>query len=259
MKILLTNDDGINAEGIKTLQKILSKDNEVFVLAPSENRSAVSHHVIMARPVPLHRISETEYAHDGFPADCVITGVRSKLLPWTPDVIVSGINNGANLGTDVIYSGTCGAARQGALYGIPSVAVSLNCDWSRKEHNYTTIAEFVAANIAKLTGLCGNEKLPDGSRKYYVSVNASEVTQYKGVKLGSYSYRDYGDRVSVEKDENGSLFSRFVYGTSQTLGEEENEYNLVNKGYLTLTLWYTNPRCETEVSFDTEGFILNKG
>lgn len=256
MRILLTNDDGINAEGIRTLQKFLLKDNEVFLMAPSENRSAVSHHVIMAHPVPIHKISDNEYSHEGFPADCVITAVKSGILPWKPDVVVSGINNGANMGTDIIYSGTCGAARQGALYGIPSVAVSLSSEPGRDKHNFTTLAEFTAANIGRLAELCGNEKMPDGSLKHYVSVNASEAEKYKGVKKGSYSYRDYGDRVSVEKDENGNLFSRFLYGTSQTLGGEENEYNLVNKGYISLTLWYTNPRCETEVSLDTDGFII---
>lgn len=257
MKILLTNDDGIDSEGINVLYKTLSADNEVVVIAPHENRSAVSHHVIMNNPIPFTRRSENMIALEGFPADCVITGVRSGILEWIPDVIVAGINKGANLGTDIIYSGTCGAARQGALYGIPSVAVSLELNWEKKEHYYGQLAQFVADNIEKLKNMCGTQKNPDGSLLYFVSVNALDVPEkYKGVKLASFSYRDYGDRVSIIKDDNGKECSKFLYGNSRTLGDDNCGHNLVQKGYISLTLWYTNPVCETDVSIKSDEFIL---
>jgi 5'-nucleotidase len=125
MKILLTNDDGIESEGICTFAAFLeAKGHETYVLAPDGNRSGMSSAItIVSAPLTIEKRGPRAWCCSGQPADCVILAL--KVLPVTPDLVVSGINAGANMGTDILYSGTVGAARQAALYGIPAVALSL--------------------------------------------------------------------------------------------------------------------------------------
>lgn len=125
-KVLLTNDDGIDATGIGVLADAFSKVDgiEVFVVAPDRERSTSSHGMSLARPVYVTPRGENRFAIDGLPVDCVYVGMYG-LLPKIPDVVVSGINHGANLGSDVIFSGTVAAARQAALQGVHGIAASL--------------------------------------------------------------------------------------------------------------------------------------
>jgi 5'-nucleotidase len=125
MKILLTNDDGIESEGICKFAAFLEdKGHEIYILAPDGNRSGMSSAItIVSAPLIIEKRGPRAWCCSGQPADCVI--VALKVLPVKPDLVVSGINSGANMGTDVLYSGTVGAARQAALYGIPAVALSL--------------------------------------------------------------------------------------------------------------------------------------
>ena len=125
MNILITNDDGFDADGIKTLASRLAQEHTVFIVAPAGNRSAASHIISMHKNLEIKKIADSVWSCSGYPADCVLTALKSPLLPVKPDCILSGINAGANMGTDIVYSGTCAAARQGALDGIPSVALSL--------------------------------------------------------------------------------------------------------------------------------------
>ncbi len=128
MKILLTNDDGFESEGLKALSKALSSIGEVYVIAPEREQSAVSHAITMHKPLRTKKITDFPYAKDawwvnGTPADCVKLGI-DYLLNFIPDLVISGINNGENLGQDVLYSGTVSAAVEGSLYGIKSFAAS---------------------------------------------------------------------------------------------------------------------------------------
>ena len=129
MRILVTNDDGIDAEGLAVLVQFLSdesyggKGREIVVLAPEAERSGVSHAMTLRRPTKVRKLNEGYYSCSGTPADCVIVAGLG-VLPWMPDLVVSGINRGPNMGTDIVYSGTCGAARQAALAGVPAIAVS---------------------------------------------------------------------------------------------------------------------------------------
>jgi 5'-nucleotidase len=122
--ILVTNDDGIHSEGIKTLAKALSEVGDVFVVAPDRERSAIAHSLTLHRPLRVDRVKKNVYALDGTPADCVHLAVNS-ILPRRPRLVVSGINKGGNLGDDVTYSGTVSAAFEGTLLGVPSFAISL--------------------------------------------------------------------------------------------------------------------------------------
>src|SRR5512139_3653086 len=124
LKILVTNDDGIHSQGIILLAKALQGVGDVVVIAPDREKSATAHSLTLHRPLRVEKIKKNLYAVDGTPADCIHLGVNT-ILPKRPQLIVSGINKGGNLGDDVIYSGTVSAAFEGTLLGIPSFAISL--------------------------------------------------------------------------------------------------------------------------------------
>ncbi len=124
MRILVTNDDGIGSDGLRALVDALSARHEVWVFAPDGERSGASHALTMKKPVLVRKVAEREYTASGSPADCVILA-ELGVVPVVPDLVVSGINRGPNLGSDLVYSGTAAAARQAAMYGIPAIAVSL--------------------------------------------------------------------------------------------------------------------------------------
>jgi 5'/3'-nucleotidase len=126
MRILITNDDGIEAPGLRALEHIagdVSKD--IWIVAPETNNSGASHSLTLAEPLRMRKLSERHYAVKGTPTDCVIMGVRFLMKDHPPDLIMCGVNQGQNLADDVGYSGTVAGAIEGALLGIPSIAMSL--------------------------------------------------------------------------------------------------------------------------------------
>lgn len=124
MRILLTNDDGIHAEGLQSLEKIArTLSDDVWVVAPEFDQSGFAHSLSLSDPLRLRKIGDQRYAVRGTPTDCVIMGVR-KILPGPPDLILSGVNSGANLADDVTYSGTVAGAIEGVMLGIRSFAIS---------------------------------------------------------------------------------------------------------------------------------------
>jgi 5'-nucleotidase len=125
VKILITNDDGFYAEGIKQLKDALKDKNDVYVVAPDRERSATSHSLTLDFPLRIKEKGEKEYAVDGTPTDCVLVAIHGLMKENKPDLIISGINHGANMGEDVTYSGTVAAAFEGSILGIRSVAISL--------------------------------------------------------------------------------------------------------------------------------------
>jgi len=150
MRILISNDDGINAEGINQLRKSLEEHAEIFVVAPDRERSATGHKITMHRPL---RVKEQVYpgtnskgwAVDGTPSDCVKLGLEA-LLPGPPDLVISGINLGPNLGTDVLYSGTVSAAVEGIINDIPAIAISLaSYEYKDFTHSGSFIKKLVTA------------------------------------------------------------------------------------------------------------------
>lgn len=128
MRILVTNDDGISAPGLKVAEAIAAElagpDGEVWVVAPAFEQSGVSHCVSYIRPMRLEKLDERRYAVEGSPADCVLAAIGSILSETPPDLVISGVNRGHNVADDTLYSGTIGGAMEGALHGIRSVALS---------------------------------------------------------------------------------------------------------------------------------------
>lgn len=122
--ILVTNDDGIHSPGLHALQECLLPLGRIIVIAPSRDNSAVSHSLTMHRPLKVQELETDVYTVDGTPTDCVALALK-KILKASPDLLVSGINTGANLGDDISYSGTVSAAIEGTMYGVPSIAISV--------------------------------------------------------------------------------------------------------------------------------------
>ncbi|MEO1173285.1 MAG: 5'/3'-nucleotidase SurE, partial [Myxococcota bacterium] len=133
-RILLSNDDGIHARGIRTLAEALEPLGELWVVAPDRNQSGTSHSISLHDPLRIKRIQERRFSVDGTPADCVYLALH-HILPGPPDIVFSGTNHGPNLGNDVIYSGTVSAAMEGALYGYRAVAMSLALDEKSRERD----------------------------------------------------------------------------------------------------------------------------
>jgi 5'-nucleotidase len=161
--ILLTNDDGIEAEGLRTLEEVLKDLAFLIVVAPDQERSAVSHGLTLRARLSLNEIKADHYVVSGTPADCVICALR-HLFVQTPDLVISGINHGANLGDDIMYSGTVAAAREAAHHGIPSIAVSQAYDERpiRFKEGAAYVRDMIAAILENgLSGeICLNVNIP---------------------------------------------------------------------------------------------------
>lgn len=230
MNILLTNDDGYKAKGIQALKNALvKKGHTVYLIAPASNRSAVSHHINMKDSLEVIKTDSNEWSCSGYPVDCVAVGVRSDFLPVKPDCIISGINKGANLGSDIVYSGTCAAARQGVMYEIPSVAVSLEHEKgfsaSEDDYSFDNMAEFIARNLEKLVSLC------DVSFPYaYVNVNGYSGNKITAVEfVEEVAQRSYRDRVELNAVKEGVFSTHFLPGGSTTLGGSKSDYAITEK------------------------------
>ena len=126
MRILLSNDDGIEADGLKCLERVArSFSDDVWVVAPERDQSGASHSLSLMNPVRYRGLAQRKFAVEGTPTDCILLGVRHLIPPPKPDLVLTGINCGGNLGDDVTYSGTVAGAVEGTLHGIPSIALSL--------------------------------------------------------------------------------------------------------------------------------------
>ena len=152
MRILLTNDDGIHAEGLASLERIArTLSDDVWIVAPEQDQSGYAHSLSISEPLRLRRIGDKKFAVRGTPTDCVIMGAR-KVLPGLPDLILSGINSGANIADDVTYSGTVAGAMEGALLGIRSIAISqaYNTVADERVVPYATAEALAPAMLQKL-------------------------------------------------------------------------------------------------------------
>jgi len=184
--ILVTNDDGFFSKGIQTLAEVLQELGEVYIVAPDRDRSAVSHALTMHRPLKVDLIKEKCFSVNGTPTDCVVVGVK-KLLPREPDLLVSGINKGANLGEDVTYSGTVSAAIEGTILNVPSFAISLV---GERPFRYETASHF-ALRIAKFVL---EKKLPTDTL-LNVNVPNKALQEIKGIKVTKQGKRSYENSI----------------------------------------------------------------
>lgn len=196
--ILVTNDDGINSEGLEALAGALKSVGEVVVVAPDRERSAVSHALTLHRPLRINRIREGWHAVEGTPTDCVYLATRSLLKGARPALVASGINKGSNLGDDIHYSGTVSAAFEGTVLGIPSIAISMI---GRGPYHFETAAAFAVRLASRVL----EEKLT-GDTLLNVNVPNLPADQITGVAITKMGKRHYGDAVIENVDPRGRKY-----------------------------------------------------
>jgi 5'-nucleotidase len=152
-RILISNDDGIDAHGLKVMEEIAGNiSDDVWVVAPQTEQSGAAHSLTLTQPLRMHEVGQKRYSVQGTPTDCVMLAVSHLLDGQRPDLLLSGINMGVNLAEDVTYSGTVAAAIEGALLGIPSIAISQQINWETREAHWDSASAFAPDLIAKLLG-----------------------------------------------------------------------------------------------------------
>ncbi|HET8725323.1 MAG TPA: 5'/3'-nucleotidase SurE [Anaeromyxobacteraceae bacterium] len=194
MRVLLSNDDGVHAAGLAALAAAFP-DDEVWVVAPDREQSASSHAISLHRPLRITQVGERRFAVDGTPTDAVYLAVNHLMRATPPDVVLSGVNHGPNLGNDVLYSGTVAAAMEGALLGFHAVAVSLAAP---PPHDFRAAAAFAAGLARRLVA----EPLPSPVL-LNVNVPAGPVRGHRVARLGQ---RTYGNEVVEKLDPRGRRY-----------------------------------------------------
>lgn len=198
MRVLLANDDGVTAPGIRSLYHALREHFETTIIAPLEERSTTGHSLSLDKPLRLERIEENIYGCSGFPADCVLMGVGHVMKDKRPDVVVSGINRGANLGQDLFYSGTVAAAREAAFHDVPSIAVSLVFGKVNEKHHYETAAMFIKMCLEE-----GIHKMCPPMTLLNINVPDLPMKEIRGVKLTEVGFRRYSEQIHARLDTRG--------------------------------------------------------
>ncbi len=227
MKILVTNDDGVRAQGIQFLAEALSKLGEVIVVAPDRERSAVGHALTLHHPLRAVKLDVNIFAVDGTPTDCVNLGIHS-LLPFKPDIVVSGINRGGNLGDDITYSGTVSAAMEATLMGIPAFAVSLITDGEGS--NYQAAASFAV----KLARTIFREGLPADT---FLNVNVPDLPtdSLLSALITRQGKRVYEGTIESKVDPRGRDYYWIGTADLNFIDLEGSDYTAVSRGHISVT------------------------
>src|SRR5436309_2174518 len=223
-RILVTNDDGVHSEGIHALAAALRPLGQVIVVAPHIEASAIGHALTLRRPLRMERLRENVYEIDGTPTDCVNIGI-TKLFGAMPDLVVSGINKGYNLGDDVTYSGTVSGALEGALLGVPSIAVSM----ARAAGEY----DFgpAAAAAAAIAALVLREGL---APRTFLSLNVP-AGKPKGFRLTVQAKRNHVTIVDERCDPRGKPYYWIEEGENAWAPHDRSDFQAVTDGYVSVT------------------------
>ena len=234
MRILLTNDDGVNATGLKVLEKIAREfSDDIWVGAPTEEQSGAGHSLTLTVPVRLRKLGERRFCVTGTPTDAVMMGLAHILKDDPPDLILSGVNRGANLGEDVTYSGTVSAAMEGALAGIPSIALSQS--YAREGMGDTVpfaAAEALADEV--LRPLIATPMEP----RTLVNVNfpALAPSAVKGIRVVRQGLRDYGRlRIVQRTDTRGFDYYWFGLGPMIETPGHQTDLEAIADGFVSVT------------------------
>ena len=232
MRILITNDDGIHAPGIKILEAIARElSDDIWVVAPAEEMSGAGHSLTLTQPIRLVRHDARRYAVRGTPTDSVMMALGHIMKDTLPDLVLSGVNRGANLAEDVTYSGTVSAAMEGTLYGIRSIALSQSLEHLPVDTAFETAAAWGAKVIRALIA-------PKWVRGVLTNVNFPAVAPgaVKGVRVTEQGFRDYG-RTTIEKrvDPRGFAYFWFGLGRESQQPGHVTDLKAIREGYITVT------------------------
>ena len=242
MKILLTNDDGIHAEGLYALYEALKRNYDVFVVAPESEMSAVGHAITLNLPLRVRKVYKKGefygYAVTGTPADCVKIAVK-ELLESPPDVILSGINLGRNVGMDILYSGTVSAATEGAFLGFPSAAISLD---TRKAPDFSFAARFSREIIRFMM----ENHLRDGTA-LNVNIPAVPPDKIKGIAFTRQGTSRFEERFERRNDPRGNTYYWLSGETLVGDGNGDSDSMALRKNQITVTPIQYDLTCEDEM------------
>jgi 5'-nucleotidase len=230
MRILLTNDDGVYAPGLAALHRSLSQTHEVTVVAPETEQSAVGHSITLADPIRVralgNRTGYQGFAITGTPADCVKLAVH-ELMDQPPQLVVSGINLGANLGVNLLYSGTVSAANEASLQGLASVAVSLD---THTGSDFSFAADFTAYLVENLDQL----PLP-AATPLNVNIPDLPASEIRGIRFTRQSRSRIKERFVRRTDPRGHVYYWLGGETMGTEGDQDTDYPALLAGYITIT------------------------
>jgi 5'-nucleotidase len=237
MRIVLTNDDGIDAAGLLAARRALEEVGEVLTVAPDRNRSGIGRAISFGTPLHVEEREMADggigYACTGTPVDCVRL-VALGLMDFEPDIVVSGINHGENLGDDITYSGTVAAAFEGIVIGVPSIAISLAVERPWHEHDEVELQFEPVANFAARLAKIFSRRLPAGR---ILNINAPNLPEHelKGARVTKLGRRFYTDELIEVRDANGRL-GYDIYNNPPGRHEEEGtDFAAVENGEISIT------------------------
>jgi len=233
-KILITNDDSFEAKGLEVLIEAVRDLGEVYVVAPAHHKSACSHSLTITKPLLFKEIEKNFYKlDDGTPADCVYLSMDKLFKNDKPDIVLSGINHGANMGEDVNYSGTAAGAFEGAIHGIPSIAFSQvlkSYDTPPTEVNWDN-AKKVAKDITKKV-LEGKIKIP---HRQILNINIPNTKKIKGYKITKLGYRLYGFDAHKNTNPRGEEYYWIGLHPLKFKEDEKSDFYAIKHGYVSIT------------------------
>ncbi len=231
MNILLVNDDGYKAKGIRELERVLvEKGHRVYVSAPSDEQSAKSHSMTIDGTRYATKYKEGHFHIDGTPADCIIYGLKSGLIDIKPDVVISGINHGYNLSTDIIYSGTCGAARQASLYGYKAIAISTYRDENSNKYSFSDCALFLEEHLEQFLSQIHSDVFLN------INIPPNFNGEYGYASIGEIRY---DDRFRIEEEDRDrykitNIGCDISYHSLEK-SKFPNDFELCNRGFASVS------------------------
>jgi 5'-nucleotidase len=232
MRILLTNDDGVTSDGIQALVSSLAASHEIWVVAPETEKSGGSHSITLRDSIRVRRLGERRFACRGTPADCVIVSVLG-VVPHEIDLVISGINHGPNLGTDILYSGTAAGARQGALMGVPSVALSVGA--YKPPFDFSMAADFAARNLEIFREL--------GTDDHFLNINFPVGCRPDADTVITFpARRIYRESLSTHTAPNGDVYCFFSGETPQAHSEDGSDCAALDDGCISISPIHAHPR-----------------
>ncbi len=232
MRILLTNDDGIDSDGIQTLYRVLSPAHEVWLVAPEAEKSGGSHSITIREAMKIRARPGNQFSCRGTPADCVMIALLG-LVPPGIDLVLSGINHGPNLGTDILYSGTAAGARQGTLMGVPSVALSAGS--YQAPFDFVAGAQFAARNLDNFRAL--------GTDDHFLNVNfPAKGTDGARTVITFPSRRIYRSEQHTYNAPDGETYCFIGGGTPDSHPEEGSDSMVVAQGHISISPIHAHPR-----------------
>ena len=227
MNILCTNDDGFLATGLQVLASAARSLGKVTVVAPDREQSATSNSLTLHHPLRSRRASDGTLVIDGTPTDCVILAINA-LVPGRPDICLSGVNHGANMGEDVLYSGTVAAAMEATVLGIPAVAIS----YAGPE--FESIEAWESPLVELLSGIMEQKDFPE-STLLNVNLPPIEPASVRGVRVTTLGERRYADSLTRALDPSGREYFWIGGGAREWKGDGDSDFQAIKDGYISMT------------------------